>query len=224
MPVWMETGDTAWNGQDALRHLASVDEVMGRLIRTVGPYTLVPKRPRHPFQSLATSILYQQLNGKAAATIVGRFVERMGERGRFPTPERVARATLPGLRKCGISGSKGKALKDLARRTLAGGVPSFAQLLRMEDEAIVECLTEVRGIGRWTVEMLLMFRLGRPDVLPVTDFGVRKGFGITYGMDRMPTPQEVADHGERWKPHRTVASWYLWRATDLNTEAGKTWP
>lgn len=220
----MKTSGKGASGADVLRHLSAVDEVMGRLIKTIGPYTLEPKRPRHPFQALATSILYQQLNGKAAATIVGRFVERMGQRGRFPAPERVARATLPGLRRCGISGSKGKALKDLARRTVDGEVPSWAQLARMEDEAIVERLTEVRGVGRWTVEMLLMFRLGRPDVLPVTDFGVRKGFGIAYGMDRMPTPKEVADHGERWRPYRTVASWYLWRVTDLNAEAGKTWP
>src|SRR5262245_53511780 len=119
---------------EALRHLRSVDAVMGRLIDRAGPYALVPDRPRHPFQSLGTSILYQQLNGRAAATIVGRFVERMGERGRFPTPEKVARATLPGLRRCGISRAKGMALKDLARRTLAGGVPPFARLLRMEDE------------------------------------------------------------------------------------------
>lgn len=222
MPAGMSGSGETDHGSEALRHLRAVDEVMGRLIDRAGPYTLVPKRPRHPFQSLATSILYQQLNGRAAATIVGRFVERMGERGRFPAPERVARATLPALRRCGISGAKGKALKDLARRALEGGVPPFARLLKMEDEAIVECLTEIRGIGRWTVEMLLMFRLGRPDILPVTDFGVRKGFGIAYGLDRMPTPKELAEHGERWRPYRTVASWYLWRATDMKAEAGES--
>jgi DNA-3-methyladenine glycosylase II len=187
-------------------------------MKRVGPFTLAPQRPGHPFQSLATSILYQQLNGKAASTIVRRFVEAHGENGRFPSPERVAEATAEALRACGISFNKGRALQDLARRTLAGEVPPFRALSRMEDDDIVERLTEVRGVGRWTVEMLLIFRMGRPDVLPVNDFGVRKGFTIAYGRKQMPSPAELMEHGERWRPYRSMASWYLWRATDLAAE------
>ncbi len=213
-----------YGGEEARNHLQRVDPVLGKLIRRVGPFTLAPDRPGHPFQSLATSILYQQLNGKAASTIVRRFVEAHGRRGRFPRPEAVAEAKPEALRACGISSNKGRALQDLARRTLQGEVPSFRALERMDDGAIVERLTEVRGIGPWTVQMLLLFRMGRPDVFPVTDFGVRKGFAITFGRAELPSPKELLEHGERWKPFRSMASWYLWRATDLASEAGETWP
>jgi len=217
-------GPAPYGGEEALAHLQRADPVLGKLIQKVGPFTLRPDRPSHPFQSLATSILYQQLNGKAASTIVRRFVEAHGEKGRFPRPERVAKATAAALRACGISANKGLALQDLARRTLGGEVPHFRALSRMEDAAIVERLTEVRGIGPWTVEMLLLFRMGRPDVFPVTDFGVRKGFAIAFGLKELPTPKELTAHGERWRPYRSMASWYLWRATDLVAEAGETWP
>jgi len=207
-----------------MAHLRRADPTLARLMRRVGAFTLLPDRPRHPFQSLATSILYQQLNGKAASTILRRFVEAHGQRGRFPAPEQVAGARPEALRACGISLNKGRALQDLARRTLAGEVPPFGVLGRMEDDAIVERLTLVRGVGRWTVEMLLIFRLGRPDVLPVTDYGVRKGFAIAWERKEFPAPKELLEHGERWRPYRSMASWYLWRATDLVAEAGETWP
>lgn len=213
-----------YGGEEARAHLRRVDPVLGRLIQRVGAFTLAPDRPVHPFQSLATSILYQQLNGKAAATIVRRFVEAHGRRGRFPRPDVVAEATSAALRACGISFNKGRALQDLAQRTLRGEVPRFRALERMDDGAIVERLTEVRGIGPWTVEMLLLFRMGRPDVFPVTDFGVRKGFALTFGRAELPSPKELMEHGERWRPFRSMASWYLWRATDLAAEAGTTWP
>jgi DNA-3-methyladenine glycosylase II len=213
-----------YGGEQARDHLQQADPVLGKLIRKVGPFTLRPDRPAHPFQSLATSILYQQLNGKAASTIVRRFVEAHGEKGRFPKPERVAKATAEALRACGISANKGLALQDLARRTLLGEVPQFRALAKMEDGAIVERLTAVRGIGPWTVEMLLLFRMGRPDVFPVTDFGVRKGFAIAFGRKELPSPKELMAHGERWRPYRSMASWYLWRATDLAAAAGETWP
>lgn len=213
-----------YGGEEARAHLLRADPSLGKLIRRVGTFTLIPDRPAHPFQSLATSILYQQLNGKAASTIVRRFVEAHGLRGRFPRPERVAEAKPEALRACGISANKGRALQDLAQRTLEGKVPSFRALERMEDGAIVELLTEIRGVGPWTVEMLLIFRMGRPDVLPVTDFGVRKGFALTFKQPELPSPRELLEHGERWRPYRSMASWYLWRATDLAAEAGETWP
>lgn len=220
----VKDGPAPYGGEEARAHLQRVDPVLGKLIRKVGPFTLRPDRPTHPFQSLATSILYQQLNGKAAATIVRRFVEAHGDHGRFPKPERVAKAKAAALRECGISANKGLALQDLARRTLDGEVPQFRELARMEDASVVERLTAVRGVGPWTVEMLLLFRMGRPDVLPVTDFGVRKGFAIAFGLKELPPPKELAAHGERWRPYRSMASWYLWRATDLQAAAGETWP
>jgi len=213
-----------YGGEEARNHLLRADPVLGKLMRRVGPFTLSPDRPAHPFQSLATSILYQQLNGKAASTIVRRFVEAHGLRGRFPRPEQVAAAKPQALRACGISFNKGRALQDLARRTLEGEVPPFRALERMEDGAIVEQLTRIRGVGPWTVEMLLIFRMGRQDVLPVTDFGVRKGFSLAFERSQLPSPRELSEHGERWRPYRTMASWYLWRATDLAAGAGETWP
>jgi len=213
-----------YGGDAARAHLRRADPTLARLMRRVGAFTLSPDRPPHPYQSLATSILYQQLNGKAASTILRRFVETHGERGRFPSPEQVARARPEALRACGVSLNKGRALQDLARRTLAGEVPSFRVLGRMEDDAIVERLTQVRGVGRWTVEMLLIFRLGRPDVLPVSDYGVRKGFSIAWGQEALPTPKALLEHGERWRPYRSMASWYLWRAADQAAESGETWP
>jgi methylated-DNA-[protein]-cysteine S-methyltransferase len=166
------------------------------------------------FQALAQSIVYQQLSGKAAATIFGRL------RDLFPrrklTPEGLRDATDEALRGAGLSRGKTLALRDLAARTLAGTVPEIDRLRTMSDDAIVDRLVQVRGIGRWTVQMLLIFRLGRPDVLPVDDYGVRAGFQKAYGKRKMPTPRELAAHGERWRPFRTVGAWYMWRALELS--------
>jgi 3-methyladenine DNA glycosylase/8-oxoguanine DNA glycosylase len=156
--------------------------------------------------------VFQQLNGKAAATIFARLCALFPHAAGL-TPERILRTPEERLRSVGLSGSKLLSLRDLASKTRAGEVPTLAEVRGMADQEIIDRLTSVRGIGQWTAEMLLMFRLGRPDVLPVDDFGIRKGFGIAFGKTD-PTRKDVEKRGERWRPYRTVASWYLWRATD----------
>jgi DNA-3-methyladenine glycosylase II len=205
-----------------LTHLSGIDINMGGLIRAVGAYGLVLENDGHPFQALAQAIAHQQLNGTAARTILTRFVNSCGN-GAFPTPEAVLATPNETLRAAGFSFSKIAALKDLATKTVEGIVPDRKTLLDLEDAAIITRLTQVRGIGRWTVEMLLIFQLGRPDILPVDDFGVRAGFQFTYGLRQMPAPKALAAYGERWGPHRTAAAWYLWRAVELK-RAGKLPP
>jgi 3-methyladenine DNA glycosylase/8-oxoguanine DNA glycosylase len=161
------------------------------------------------------AIVYQQLSGKAAATIHGRVCALFPPARSGPTAVNILAASETALRGAGLSQAKTLALRDLARKTEDGDVPSLASIRRMDDEAIIEHLTRVRGVGRWTAEMFLMFRLGRPDVLPVGDYGVRKGFAVAFKKRQLPSPQAVGQYGERWKPYRTVASWYLWRALDL---------
>jgi len=195
------------------KHLARVDPVMSRLIREVGPYTLKPRNGRAPFESLARAIAYQQLHEKAAESILKRFIALFPGR-RFPRPEELLAANTRAIRRSGFSRAKVLALRDLAAKTLDGTVPAGAIVRKLDDDAIVKRLIAVRGIGRWTVEMLLIFHLGRPDVLPADDFGVRNGFRIAYGRRSMPTPKAVLRYGERWKPYRTAAAWYLWRAAD----------
>jgi 3-methyladenine DNA glycosylase/8-oxoguanine DNA glycosylase len=174
--------------------------------------------PTHSlFQVLVRSIVYQQLTGKAAATILGR-VARLFAPKRFPTPRDLLEIPPERLRASGLSTAKTAALKDLAARVLDGTVPSLARVRVMEDEEIVEHLTAVRGIGRWTVEMLLIFKLGRPDVLPLGDLGVRKGFALTLGKRKLPEAAAMSRRAERWRPYRSVASWYLWRVLDLQPE------
>jgi len=197
-----------------LAHLSRADAVLGGLIRAVGPCRLAREADCHPFQTLAQAIAHQQLNGTAANTILRRLADSCGA-GAFPTPEQVLAASAESLRAAGFSFAKVAALRDLAEKTLAAVVPDAATLLELDDEAIIARLTQVRGIGRWTVEMLLVFQLGRPDVLPVDDFGVRSGFQAAYGLSRLPRPQALAAWGERWRPYRTTAAWYLWRALEL---------
>ena len=196
----------------ATRTLAEADPQLGALIARVGPFALETERLQSPFAALAESIVYQQLTGKAAATIHGRVVALFRPRRSFG-PEDILSTPEGQLRGCGLSRAKTAALKDLAVKTLEGVVPPIRDLRRLDDEAIIDRLVSVRGIGRWTVEMLLIFRLGRADVLPVTDYGVQKGFARTFRR-RLPTPKELARRGERWKPFRSVAAWYLWRAVD----------
>lgn len=206
---------------EAIAHLRARDPKLGVLIERAGPFTLKLDPSPSPFESLLESILYQQLHGKAAAIIHRRVREFFGG---DPTPQQLIATPDEPLRAAGVSGNKIKALRDLAARTLDGTVPSHAAIRKMSDADIVERLTEVRGIGPWTVEMLLIFRMGRPDVLPVTDYGVRKGYLLTFQRPPKTRPIEAADlpkpdvlsrRGRLWTPFRSVASWYLWRACDL---------
>jgi DNA-3-methyladenine glycosylase II len=187
--------------------------VLAKLMERAGPFALKIRRLHDPFEALARNIVFQQLHGKAAEAIHARVVALFGG-GRL-RPEDVLGANTEDLRGAGLSAAKLAALRDLAAKTLDGTVPTLARMRRMTDEEIVERLTQVRGIGRWTVEMLLMFRLGRPDVLPVGDFAVRKGFAIAYGLKESPKPKELTEYGERWRPYRSVASWYMWRAVEV---------
>ncbi len=205
-------GGLACDLDEALAHLRGDARLADVIAKAAAPKLRLDPT-ESTFEALAQSIVYQQLSGKAAATIHGRL------RDLFPrrrvTPTGLLSAKDEQLRGAGLSRGKVLALRDLADKTLAGVVPDVGRLHTMSDDAIVDRLVQVRGIGRWTVEMLLIFRLGRPDVLPVNDYGVRHGFQLAYGKKTMPTPQELARHGERWRPFRTVASWYMWRAVEL---------
>jgi DNA-3-methyladenine glycosylase II len=204
----------SYDREAAVAHLTARDPKLGELLARVGPCRL-EIYPRHsPYEFLSESIAYQQLNGKAAASIFARYCGLFGRRSRAPKPELVDSAAVELLRTAGLSQAKATALKDLAAKTLTGVVQGRAQLAKLDDDAIVERLTAVRGIGRWTVEMFLIFGLGRPDVLPVDDFGVRKGFQIAFRKRKQPTPKALMAWGERWRPYRSVASWYLWRAAE----------
>jgi DNA-3-methyladenine glycosylase II len=195
-------------------HLAKRDRKLGRWIERIGPLD-VAARWRKPFDTtdaLARAILYQQLSGKAAATIVGR-VEVAIDADKLHA-DTLSRVDDAALRACGVSGNKTLALRDLAARAAAGEVPSSREMAALHDAEIIQRLAAVRGIGRWTVEMMLMFSLGRPDVLPVDDLGVRKGAQLLDRLDEMPKPKELQARGEKWGPYRTLAGLYLWRIAD----------
>ena len=211
---------------NASEHLTRVDKQLARIIAKSGPCRMQKETTTSIFAALLESIIYQQLNGKVAATITSRvkalFPEntqqirtRRGVGEGFPTPEQIVAAPEELLRSAGLSRNKMLAIRDLAAKTLDGTVPTVQQAHRMSDDELIERLVEVRGIGRWTVEMLLIFRLGRPDVLPVDDYGVRKGFAKMRKMADLPKPKELAAYGEKWKPYRSVAAWYLWRAAEM---------
>ena len=200
---------------EATRKLCTIDRKLARLIERTGPFTLRLEKMGSPFHALARAIVYQQLSGKAAATIFGR-VQALFPKAKGLRPELLLQVPDESLRAAGMSGNKTAAIKDLAAKTLDGTVPTLASLQRMPDEEILSRLIQVRGIGPWTVEMLLMFRLGRPDVLPVSDLGVRSGFQLTYRTEELPSTKELLAYGERWRPFRSVASWYMWRAVDLS--------
>jgi DNA-3-methyladenine glycosylase II len=208
----MSTVAPPYDTARAVRVLARRDRALAAAMARVGPCTLrVPARV-DPYRHLLESIVYQQLAGRAAAAIFRRLCLQVGA-GRAPGRRRLARASMASLRAAGLSTNKALAVQDLARRAARGALPRAHELPAMSDEAIVERLTAVRGVGRWTVEMLLLFGLGRPDVLPAADLGVRKGFAQVYGRE-LPAPQELLAAGERWRPYRSVASWYLWRVLD----------
>ncbi|MCA1714882.1 MAG: DNA-3-methyladenine glycosylase 2 family protein [Gammaproteobacteria bacterium] len=203
----------------AFAHLARRDRKLGAWMRRIGPIAPDPRwrKPFDPVDALARAILYQQLSGKAAATIVGR-VEAAIASDRFHC-DTFARCDDAAIRACGVSGNKLLALRDLALRESRGEIPSLRQMASLDNDAIVAALVPIRGIGRWTVEMMLMFRLGRPDVLPVDDLGVRKGAQLVDRLEAMPAPKALAETGERWGPYRTYASLYLWRIADSAAKA-----
>jgi DNA-3-methyladenine glycosylase II len=198
---------------EAIAQLSKSDRVMRRVIRQIGSCTLQPQAKRSPFESLVQAVAHQQLHGKAATSILNRFRLLFANK-RFPRPEEVLAVSAIKLRAVGFSQAKVLAIRDIAAKTIDGIVPTSRGIQKLADEEIIERLTAVRGVGRWTVEMLLIFQLGRPDVLPVDDFGVRNGFRMAYKLDKMPTAKEVRLYGERWAPHRTTAAWYLWRTAD----------
>jgi len=195
----------------AMDTLAAKDSRLARLIRETPEFRIAKGDAESPYEVLLEAIAYQSISGKAAATIFGR-VKALGSEGRVPTPEQMLKVPKRVLRKAGLSGAKILAMKDLAQKTIEGAVPTLAQAEKLSDEELVKRLVSVRGIGAWTVEMFLIFRLGRPDVLPIHDLGVRKGWCLTYGKKHMPKPKELLAFGERWRPYRTLASWYMWRA------------
>jgi len=214
MGVTLAASGLTYDPDVACRHLTEADPRLGALIARAGAFTMRPEPTQSLFAALAESIVYQQLSGKAAETILGRVIALYRPR-RFPRPVDILETPVERLRAAGLSAAKAAAVKDLAARTLDGTVPSMARVRRMADEEIIERLTTVRGIGRWTVEMLLLFRLGRPDVLPLGDLGVRKGFARTFSRRALLDPATMVRRAERWRPYRSVASWYLWRALDL---------
>ncbi|MDI3305845.1 MAG: DNA-3-methyladenine glycosylase [Acetobacteraceae bacterium] len=196
---------------EAARHLKR-DPVLKRLIRDIGPCTLQPVR-REPYEALVRAIAHQHVHGRAAEAILGRFLALFPGHP-FPPPEQVLALPAETMRACGFSASKIAAIRDIAEKTVGGLVPSRRGCARLSDEALIERLIAIRGVGRWTVEMLLIFTLGRPDVLPVDDFGVREGWRVAAGLDEQPKPKILAEIGEAWSPWRSAAAWYLWRAAD----------
>jgi len=200
----------------AVAHLRASDPALARIIDAVGPFRMELNPTHSLFTSLSEAIVYQQLTGRAAATIYGRLCGLFPRSPEGPTPKQISKVSDDKLRLVGLSRAKAAALRDLAQKTLAGELPDLANVHGMHDDAIVERLTTVRGIGPWTVHMLLMFRLGRPDVMPVNDYGIRKGFALAFKKRDLPPPKDITKRAEKWRPYRTVASWYLWRAVDLH--------
>jgi DNA-3-methyladenine glycosylase II len=213
MGITMTRPGLAYDPELACQHLAEADPRLGELIARAGPFTMRPEPAQSMFAALVEAIVNQQLSGKAAATILGRVVALYRPR-RFPRPQDLLDTPPERLRAAGLSAAKAIAVRDLAARTLDGTVPPMVRVRRMADEEIIERLTTVRGVGRWTVEMLLLFRLGRPDVLPLGDLGVRKGFALAFSRRVLSDPLVLSRRAERWRPYRSVASWYLWRALD----------
>ena len=199
---------------EAHAHLSRIDKPLAALIERVGAFQFKLDECDSVYESLLEAITYQSIAGKAAQVIFGR-IKALGTNGNCPTPEELLRVPKQKLRKAGLSKAKIAAVRDLAQKTIDGVVPTIEAAEKMSDQELVDRLISVRGIGPWTVEMFLIFRLGRPDVLPIHDYGVQKGYAITYRKRRIPKPKELLKFGERWRPYRTVASWYMWRAVQL---------
>jgi DNA-3-methyladenine glycosylase II len=190
--------------------------VLGPVVEQVGALRLAAAR-REPYEALVRAVAHQQVHGRAAEAMLGRLLALFPEHD-FPPPSGVLALAEPALRGCGFSAAKVTAIRDIAARTEAGQVPTRRGAARLPDAALIERLTECRGVGRWTVEMLLIFTLGRPDVLPVDDYGVREGYRLAAGLPDQPKPRDLAAIGEAWAPFRSAAAWYLWRAADLAKE------
>ena len=193
-----------------------MDPRLYQLIGEIGEFRLRRSSQFTPFQELLRSIVYQQLSGKAAASIFGRLRALYAKKG-YPSARNILDTPEADLRACGLSRTKIKSVKDLAQKTNSRQLPSVRKIQTLTDAELIENFTTVFGIGQWTVEMLMIFNLERPDVLPASDLGIRRGFMVTYGLDEMPQPAEILQYGEQWKPYRTMASWYLWRAADRAT-------
>jgi len=200
-----------FNLDAATKHLCAGDPVIAQLVRDCRPFELRMEGHKSPYDALLEAIAYQSISGKAAATIFGR-IKALSSNGGIPTPKEMLKLRPQTLRKAGLSNAKVLAMKDLAQKTVEGVVPSLEESEKLSDEELIKRLDSVRGIGAWTVEMFLIFRLGRPDVLPIHDLGVQKGWSVAYGKKHKPSPKELLAFGERWRPYRTVASWYMWRA------------
>jgi DNA-3-methyladenine glycosylase II len=214
MPTAKETKPYPFDHRKAVRHLRGIDPHFEKLIGRVGRFRMEMDTHPSPYESLMEAIVYQQLNGRAAGTILRRVKEQIGG-GEFPAPAQVLAAADTELRGAGLSRQKIAAIRDLAQKTIEGVVPGMADAEKLADEEIVTRLTAVRGVGVWTVHMFLIFRLGRPDVLPTLDYAVQQGFKIAYRKRKLPKPKELMAFGERWRPFRSVASWYLWQAVHL---------
>ncbi|MEE2614093.1 MAG: DNA-3-methyladenine glycosylase [Verrucomicrobiota bacterium] len=197
----------------ATRHLIKVDPDLAKVVRNIGSCTLKPDKSRTVYASLVRSIVYQQLTGKVAGIILNRLLDLFPGK-RFPSPKSILSISIDRLRGAGLSNQKAQYIRNIAQASIDGIVPDSRKANRMTDQQLINQLTSIKGVGRWTVEMLLIFRLGRPDVLPATDYGVQKGFAIVKCLDKHPKPKQLIVAGECWSPYRTVATWYLWRATD----------
>jgi DNA-3-methyladenine glycosylase II len=206
--------------QEAIDHLIRADAVWGPLIQRVGPCRITIQTDREPYESLVRSVAYQQLHGKAAAAILGRLLALHPEVA-FPDPAALIAMEEAALRGCGFSRTKMATILGIASAAAEGLIPSRAEAAAMDDEDLIKRLVALRGVGRWTVEMLLMFTLGRPDIMPVDDFGVREGWRVLKGLEARPTPKAMNEAAKAWSPYRSIAAWYLWRAAD---EARNTKP
>jgi len=204
-----------------MRHLSGSDPRFAALIDRVGRPRLGVERSRSPYEALVRAIAHQQLHGNAARAILARF-EALFPAGAFPAPEAVLAVPEEALRGCGFSATKIASIRDICARSLDGTIPTRRSSARLSDEALIERLTAIRGVGRWTVEMLLIFTLGRPDVLPVDDFGVREGYRVLFRLDAQPKPRALADLGQVWAPYRSYATWYLYRAVEEARNQGPT--
>lgn len=211
----VSSAELPYDPVEAIQTLSQADPRMGALIHSAGPYEINYRPTQDLFEALCESIVYQQLSGKAASTIFARFLD-LFPGTEPPDPGLVLRTDTDRLRSVGLSRAKTAAIQDLADKTEAGLVPTSATIIKMSDDEISTQLTDVRGIGPWTVQMLLIFRLGRPDVMPTTDLGIRKGFGLVYGFSELPSPKYIMEHSKQWVPFRSVASWYLWRSLELD--------
>jgi DNA-3-methyladenine glycosylase II len=205
---------------EAHAHLSREDTRLSALIERVGEFRFKLDECDSVYESLLEAIMHQSIAGKAAQAIYAR-IKALGTDGRAPTPEELLGVSKQRLRKCGLSNAKVAAVRDLARKTIDGIVPTIEAAQKMTDQELVDRLISVRGIGAWTVEMFLIFRLGRPDVLPIHDYGVQKGWALTYRKKHIPKPKDLLKFGERWRPYRTVASWYMWRAVALAGPAAR---